>query len=340
MKRIGNLYEKIISIENLRLADEKARRGKQRSYGVKAHDRHREENILALHEILKNRSFKNSEYTTFTIYKPKERVIFRLPYYPDRILHHAIMNVLEPVWVSLFTSDTYSCIKGRGIHGTMRAVKAALKDRENTRYCLKIDIRKFYPSISHDELKRIIRKKIKCHDTLELLDTIIDSANGVPIGNYMSQYFANLFLTYFDHWIKEVKKVRHYFRYADDMVFLSGNKEELHALLADIKDYLASLHLSLKGNEQIFPLAENRQDRHGRGLDFVGFVFYRSGQILLRKGIKKQLCKAVITQNRDREVDAESYKQGICGWLGWAKASNSRNLLHKIIKREYYASIL
>ena len=108
MKRIGNLYEKIISLDNLRLADEKARRGKLRSYGVLLHDKNREANILALHETLKNRTFKNSEYSTFTIYEPKERIIFRLPYYPDRILHHAIMNILEPIWVSVFTKDTYS----------------------------------------------------------------------------------------------------------------------------------------------------------------------------------------------------------------------------------------
>ena len=191
MKRIGNLYEKIISLDNLRLADEKARRGKLRSYGVLLHDKNREANILALHETLKNHTFKNSEYSTFTIYEPKERIIFRLPYYPDRILHHAIMNILEPIWVSVFTKDTYSCIKGRGIHGAMRNVKRAIKDRENARYCLKIDIRKFYPSIDHDVLKTIIRRKIKCKDTLALLDTIIDSTDGVPIGNYLSQYFAN-----------------------------------------------------------------------------------------------------------------------------------------------------
>lgn len=176
MKRLGNLYEKIISLENLRLADEKARRGKANTYGVRFHDRNREANIIALHEMLRTKSFRNSEYETFTIFEPKEREIFRLPYYPDRILHHAIMNVLEPIWVSIFTTDTYSCIKKRGIHGAMRKVKQAMKDRENTRYCLKIDIRKFYPSIDHDVLKSIVRKKIKCKDTLWLLDEIIDSA--------------------------------------------------------------------------------------------------------------------------------------------------------------------
>lgn len=335
MKRIGNLYEKIISLDNLRLADEKARRGKLRSYGVLLHDKNREANILALHETLKNRTFKNSEYSTFTIYEPKERIIFRLPYYPDRIPHHAIMNILEPIWVSVFTKDTYSCIKGRGIHGAMRNVKRAIKDRENARYCLKIDIRKFYPSIDHDVLKAIIRRKIKCKDTLALLDTIIDSTDGVPIGNYLSQYFANLMLAYFDHWIKEEKRVRYYFRYADDMVFLASTKEELHILLADIKKYLAALKLTLKGNEQIFPIAENRADKHGRGLDFVGFVFYHN-QTLMRKSIKQNFCRMAARLNKKLNISARDYKQKLCSWYGWAKVSNSKHLLKTIIKSQFY----
>lgn len=339
MKRIGNLYEQIISLGNLRLADEKARRGKTKKYGVRIHDKNREANLLALHESLKNHSFKNSDYTTFTIYEPKERLIFRLPYYPDRILHHAIMNVLEPIWVSIFTKDTYSCIKGRGIHGAMRRVKQAMKDCEYARYCLKVDIRKFYPSIDHEVLKRIIRKKIKCKETLALLDTIIDSADGVPIGNYLSQYFANLILAYFDHWVKEVKRVRYYFRYADDMVFIAPTKEELHVLLSDVKAELATLHLSLKGNEQIFPLAANRQDKHGRGLDFVGFVFYHK-QTLIRKSIKRNFCRAAARQNRRANMSQRAYKQAICSWLGWAKYCNAKNLLKTIIKPQFYETCI
>ena len=132
MKRIGNLYERIISLDNLRLADTKARRGKSRNYGVRVHDKNREENILRLHELLKSKNFKTSQYETFTIYEPKERLIFRLPYYPDRIVHHAIMNVLEPIWVSVFTTDSFSCIKKRGINGAQKKVLQALKDVENT----------------------------------------------------------------------------------------------------------------------------------------------------------------------------------------------------------------
>jgi retron-type reverse transcriptase len=335
MKRVNNLYDKIISIENLRLADEKARKGKLRSYGVKAHDKNREDNILKLHEQLKNHTFVNSQYSVFAIREPKERLIYRLPYYPDRILHHAIMNVLEPIWVSVFTRDTYSCIKGRGIHAAMRGVKKAMKDAENARYCLKIDIRKFYPSIDHEVLKKIIRRKIKCKETLDLLDTIIDSADGVPIGNYLSQYFANLILAYFDHYIKEIKKIKYYFRYADDMVFLASNKDELHALLTDVREYLSRLKLTLKGNEQIFPIAENRSDRHGRGLDFLGFVFYHK-QTLMRKCIKQNFCREAARLNKRKGISAADYKQILCPWFGWAKVCNAKNLIKTVLKTEYY----
>lgn len=329
MKRIGNLYEKIISLDNLRLADERARRGKLRSYGVQTHDKNREQNIITLHEELKNKTFKTSEYDTFTIYEPKERLIFRLPYFPDRIVHHAIMNILEPIWVSVFTTDTFSCIKKRGINGAMEKVKKALKDVENTQYCLKIDVKKFYPTIDHDVLKQIVRRKIKCQDTLQLLDQIIDSADGVPIGNYLSQYFANLYLSYFDHWIKECAGVKYYFRYADDMVFLHADKAFLQGLLVQINDYFVfQLNISLKGNYQVFPVK-------ARGIDFVGYVFYHT-HTRMRKGIKKNLCRAVAKLNKRKHITAEEYKQRICSWLGWVKYSNSKHLLKSITKEEYY----
>ena len=334
MKRIGNLYEKVISVENLRLADRKARCGKLKSYGVQRHDRHSETHIQALHVQLKEKKYLTSPYHVFKVYEPKERDIFQLPYYPDRIVHHAIMNVLEPIWVSIFTSDTYSCIKGRGIHKTATRVKKNLKkDPEGTKYCLKIDIRKFYPNIDHAILKQLIRRKIKDVELLQLLDSIIDSAKGVPIGNYLSQYFANLYLSYFDHWLKEILKVKYYFRYADDMVFLHSNKAYLHDLLNKITQYLKdNLNLTLKGNYQVFPVS-------ARGIDFVGYVFFHT-HTLMRKTIKKNFCKAVTRLNKREYISEKDYKFKICGWYGWAKHCNSRNLLKTILKTEIYVSSL
>ena len=333
MKRIGNLYERIIDLDNLRLADKKARKGKLNSYGVKVYDKNIESNLLWLQSQLKNKTFTTSKYTTFKIYEPKERLIFRLPYFPDRIVHHAVMNILESVWVSVFTSDTFSCIKKRGISGAFKKVKIALMDHDNIKYCLKIDIKKFYPSIDHIILKQIIRKKIKCKDTLYLLDNIIDSTDGVPIGNYLSQYFANLYLTYFDHWIKEVKKVKYYFRYADDMVFLSNNKDELHKLFLEINEYITKkLNLTIKSNNQIFPIAKTHKDKFGRGLDFLGYVFYLN-EIRMRKGIKKNLCSAMLALDKKSNVSDRDYKQRMSSWFGWIKSSKSIHLLEKIIRK-------
>ena len=328
MKRVGNLWGKIVSIENLQLADEKARKGKAHSWGVQVHDRRRDRNILDLHEMLVNKTFHTSKYETFIIHEPKERLIFRLPYFPDRIVHHAVMNIMEDIWVGIFTKDTYSCIKDRGIHAAAMAVRRALKkDPEGTKYCLKIDIRKFYPSIDHQTLKDIIRRKVKDPDLLWLLDEIIDSADGVPIGNYLSQYFANLYLTYFDHWIKEVKRVKYYFRYADDMVFLASNKADLQSLLIDVRRYLRdNLKLTVKRNFQVFPV-------DSRGIDYVGYVF-RHSHTMMRKDIKKNMCRRVARLRkimRRKEVKPKTFRQQIAAWWGWCKYCDSRHFVKKIL---------
>lgn len=376
MKRIGNLYEKIISMDNLKLADKKARQGKTHTewvrqpdgsmkketiynYGIRLFDRNKEKNLLKLHDSLRLHTFKTSPYEVFTIYEPKEREIYRLPYYPDRIVHHAIMNVLEPIWVKTFTHNTFSCIKGRGIEGCAKYVDKIIKKYEGKPlYCLKIDIKKFYPSIKHDVLKRIIRKKIKDKDLLWLLDEIIDSTvpirnvelgtdeavkeaalndhRGIPIGNYLSQYLANLNLCYMMHKANEEWKVD-CTEYADDIVFFSDSKEFLHRLFHEkVKPYIEDeLELKVKENWQIFPISENKQDKHGRALDYVGYKFYRQ-QKLIRKGIKQNFCRAVAKANKNKNITSREYKQSICSWLGWAKHSNSKHLLKTILKKEYY----
>lgn len=341
MKRIAGLYEKIISVENLRLADEKARRGKTHTYGVRVHDKHREADIQALHEALRTKTFKTSKYDVFTVYEPKERLIYRLPYYPDRIVHHAVMNILEPIWTRLFTHNTFSCIKGRGIEGCARQVDKIIKKyKGRPLYCLKIDLKKFYPSINHRVLKRIVRRKIKDKDLLWLLDEIIDSATGLPIGNYLSQYLANLILCYFMHEVNEVLKLD-CTEYADDIAFFSDSKEKLRkAFMEFIRPKLSELMLTVKGNWQIFPIAENRYDKGGRALDYVGYKFYRK-QKLIRKSIKQNFCRAAARLNKRKPtLPVKAYKQEVAPWLGWAQHSNSRNLLRTIIKKEYYGSIL
>lgn len=314
MKRINHLFEKICSLDNIRLAERIARKGKFRQPGVLEFDRDPERNIQKLQQVLIDKAYQTSAYTVFSIHEPKERIISRLPYYPDRIVHHAIMNILEPIFVDTFTADSYSCIKKRGIHAAAKAVKSALKDIQGTTYCLKLDIKKFYPSINHDVLKALLRKKIKDQDLLQLLDEIIDSSDGLPIGNYLSQYFANFYLTYFDHWLKEGLQVKYYFRYADDIVILASDKPYLHQLLSEIRNYLqVHLRLTVKENYQVFPVDD-------RGIDFVGYVF-RHSHTRLRKSIK---------QNFARAVSRGASRQSIASYRGWAQHCNGTHLLNKL----------
>lgn len=374
MKRYKHLFEKVISLDNLYLADRKARQGKEASYGVQLHDKDRDAHLLALHDALLTKTFHTSQYDIFTIFEPKERIIYRLPYFPDRIVHHAIMNVLEPIWSRIYTYNTYSCIKGRGIEGCARQVEKNIRHFRKSEhlYCLKIDIKKFYPSIRHDVMKRIVRRSIADKDLLWLLDEIIDSASmntdgtprkgssampdahGLPIGNYISQSLANLVLCYFMHWCNtsladEVRKALHLqakpdirvTEYADDIVFYSGNKAALHEVMHLIRKPIeADLLLTIKGNWQVFPVADNRFDCHGRALDYVGYKFFRH-QKLIRKTTKHNYCKAVSLLEHREHVTFKLFKQTLSPWLGWLSHSNSRNLLKTTIKNhKFYENLL
>lgn len=323
MKRVNNLYPSIYAADNIELADKKARKCKRTRYGVRKHDQNKEIDNYALHLSLLNENYKTSEYTTYKIYEPKERIIFRLPYYPDRITHHAIMNVIEPIWTKIFTRDTYSCIKGKGIHALVKKLQSDLrKDPSGTMYCAKMDIRKFYPSINHEILKSIVKKKIKDKSLLKLLFEIIDSADGVPIGNYLSQFFANLYIAYFDHWVKEELKVRYYYRYADDIVLLSDDKNQLRNQVLAIKVYLTNvLELKLKDNYQIYPV-------ESRGIDFVGYVCYHD-HTLLRKSIKLKLLGLVKAYSNNL-ISKQKLQLKMASYFGWLKYCDSKNLLKKI----------
>jgi retron-type reverse transcriptase len=318
MKRIGDLYKQICSLDNLILAENKARKGKTKQKDIIKFDLNKNENLLILHKLLINKEFKNSKYHVFTIFEGKERVIYKLPYFPDRIVQHAIMNILESIFVSSFTNNTYSCIKKRGIHKGLRDLNKGLKNKSETQYCLKLDIKKFYPNINNNILKQLLRKKFKDKNLLLLLDEIINSSQGVPIGNYLSQYFANFYLTYFDHYLKEELKINYYFRYCDDLVILGSSKKELYQIKIKIEEYLNNkLKLELKSNWQIFPVKS-------RGIDFLGYKSYHD-YILVRKSIKNRFIK-MIKYNYNHK--------SIASYGGWLKWCNSKNLKLKYIRNE------
>lgn len=322
MKRFGNLYPQIYDLTNIELAHQNARKGKKHYSEVRKVDAEPEKHFKMIQVMLRDKTFRNSEYEVFKrIEGGKEREIFKLPYFPDRIIHHCILQVAGSIWTRGLITDTYACVKGRGIHKGVRRVKATLRDKENTTYCLKCDVRKFYPSVNHDVLKQIIRRKIKDVDLLWLLDEIIDSTSGIPIGNYLSQHFGNLYLSGLDHWMKETQKCRYYFRYCDDLVILHSNKEFLHELRVKMGEYLTNaLKLTLKSNWQVFPV-------NARGINFLGYRFFHD-YTLLRKSIAKRAKAKVCKVERNwRNMDPINIVSGVMSYYGWMKHANCLNLM-------------
>lgn len=316
MKRYGYIYGKIWDMDNLKEAHKNARKDKTYYKEVKMVDSDPEHYLGIIQEILRNKTYKVSPYKKSKLNdKGKERELMKLPYFPDRIIQWAIMLQIEPIFLKTFCAHTCASIPGRGIHRAIHFVDEYMKDREGCRYCLKMDISKFYPSINHGILKKLLRRKFKDEDLLGLLDIIIDSypsEKGVPIGSYTSQYFANFYLTYFDHWLKEEKAVEYVVRYMDDIVIFHNSKEWLHRLRKDIEEYLSNeLRLKLKRNYQVFQVEK-------RGVDFVGYRFF-FGYKLLRKKTAKRFKRRMRKIKKKGHINysdwcsINSYK----GWLGW-----------------------
>ena len=282
-----------------------------------------------IRDMLVNKTYEVSPYTIKDLFDGgKPRILMKLPYYPDRIIQWAIMLQIRHVFMSVFVYHTCASVRGRGIHHATKLMGEYMRDKENSRYCLKIDVAKFYPSINHEILKSLLRRKFKDPDLLELLDKIIDSMpdkQGIPIGSYLSQYLANFYLSYFDHWLKEEKGVKHVVRYMDDIVILHKSKEWLHALKCSIDEYLAdNLKLRLKDNWQVFPTGV-------RGVDFVGYrLFYDF--TLLRKSSAKRFKRKMSSIKKKAAKQKPINYHDFCAYnsyLGWLKWCDSFRLIQK-----------
>lgn len=330
MKRVGNLYDKIYSMENLRLAHKNARKGKTYYKEVQMVDADPDYYLGKLQKMLIYKTYRTSQYETFTKKEgTKEREIFKLPYYPDRICQWALLQVIEPVLMKNLTADTYSAIPDRGIHYGLKRLQKDLKDTKGCMYCLKLDVKKYYPSINHDLLKQKYARLIKDKDVLWLIDEIIDSTDGdtgIPIGNYLSQWSGNLFLSEFDHWIKEDCKIRYYHRYMDDIVILHSSAVYLHDLRARIEDFLEMSLLTLKQNWQVFPT-------YKRGVDFLGYRCF-GDYILLRKSTCKNMKNRLVKMFRKATYGLINYSEycALNAYLGWLKWCDSHRLFMKYVK--------
>ena len=383
MQGTGNLFSKIYAIDNLRLAYKNAKKGKGWYKEVKEIEKDLDRYLNELRESLINHTYHTSPYEIFTrVEGQKEREIYKLPFYPDRVCQWAILQVIEPFILKNLTRDTYSALPKRGampiikaLRGYERVIKKdgkvvrkkwipsiLVSDPENTAYCLKLDIRKYYPTIVHDVLKVKFRELFKDEELIWLLDEIIDSIStcpateentetlqrlgvcvnvvvdddgrefidgvGIPIGNYVSQYDGNFNLSALDHWLKEEKGIKYYFRYMDDMVILSGSKEELHKLKREIDDFLAqNLKQVVKHNWQVFPSKV-------RGIDFVGYRFFGE-YTLLRKSTCKTFKKKMLAISKKRENNMSPTYSEWCSfnsYMGWLKHCDSYRLFQKYVQ--------
>ncbi len=282
MKRHGNLWPQVTDFANLAAAARQAQRGKRTRPNVLAFNYNLEAELLTLHEELQTKTYQPGAYRTFEIVEPKRRLISAAPY-RDRVVHHALCHVIAPIFERTFIHDSYANRTGFGTH---RALRRFTGFARSSRYVLQCDIRKYFPSIDHAILKQLIRRKIKCPDTLWLVETIIDASNeqeavldyfpgddlrtpferrrGLPIGNLTSQFFANIYLNDLDHFIKEKLKARKYVRYVDDFALFSDDEKFLAAARLALEEHLASLRLLIHPiKSQLF------KTQHGAS--FLGF---------------------------------------------------------------------
>lgn len=326
MKRYGNLWSKICEKSNIEEAARKSLKGKPLT-----RDRRRlldnwDVCIEEIRQSLIDETYQFGDLYSFVVHEPKEREIHCPHFFPDRVLHHCVMNVINPLFEDKFISGTFGSIKRRGVAMAANKVKEAIKTHPNW-YFLQIDVRQFYHSINHDVMKQQIRRVIKCKQTIEMCDRIIDvHSPGLAIGVYPSQYFANLLLSPVDHYVKEVARIKHYYRYMDDMLFIVHDKHCAHRLLSQLTVEIEKLGLTIKNNVRIAPLAV--------GVDFIGYKFFPT-HTLLRKRIKLKMQRT-LRRLRKRNATDEEIKRKTASHFGWCKHANCRNLLRSTFKDKIY----
>ena len=318
MKTYKNLWDEFISKENFELAVKKAVKSKKNKRQTKYFLQNKDVLLEKLRDDLIHDKFKTSRYRKFFVFEPKKREIYELPLYPDHIVHHALINVLGPIWQKRFIKDSYACIPGRGIHS---AAQRAMLFVKKCKFVLQCDVRKFYPSIDHNIMMNIVSKKIHDRKILRLLKKIIFSLPGgknLPIGNLTSQWMGNLYLTELDLFIKHKMKCVNYLRYSDDFCVFHDDKKFLNNIKHDIRNFVER-DLNLRLSKSVVKSAE--------GMSFVGFRLFKNF-ILLRtrtvRTIKKRIKQMLLTN-----VWSDNMLASLASTIGvmrWAKTHNLQKL--------------
>lgn len=343
MKRAKNLFGQIVTFENLLLASKKAQLGKRFQDATAKFNLNLEKELHQLRRELIDKTYQPGAYHAFYIKEPKERMISAAPY-RDRVVHHALCNVITPILEKSMISDTYANRVGKGTH---KAIKRYQGFAQQYKYVLKCDIQKFFPSIDHGILKELLRKKIGCRDTLWLMDIIIDNSNaqepvegyfsgddlfthlskrkGLPIGNLTSQWFGNYFLSPLDHFVKETLCCRGYVRYVDDFVIAAQTKEELHAIKTRISQFLVPYRLRLHPRKSQIHLAES-------GIPFLGHRVFPYHRLLKKEHVRRfrrrlsRMKKQVILG----QITPQKMEERIICWAAHASFSRTRSLQMQI----------
>lgn len=334
MKTYRNLFDKIVSFENLLSAAHNAARGKREKTCVMSFFFKLEENLFQLQDKLASGSYRTANYHTFHIYEPKSRLISAAPF-RDRVVHHALMNIIDPLLERSFIFDSYANRKEKGTHKAIHRYQQFLRKYE---FVLKCDIKRYFPSIDFAVLKKLIRERIACKETLRLIDRIIDGSNpqeqvfdyfpgdtlftpferrkGLPLGNLTSQLFANYYLNPMDHFVKEVLKCKAYLRYVDDFALFAPSKMELWEWKKEISVFLEPFRLKLHPRRcHIYPSLQ--------GNPFLGQLVFRTHRRLVSKNVRK-------FKKRKRKWDKyppKNIQQRLASWVGHAGQANTHSLL-------------
>ncbi|TSA44187.1 RNA-dependent DNA polymerase [bacterium] len=345
MKIHKNIFEKIISLENLFSAWDSFKSDKRSKPDVQSFEWNLERNIFQLHRDLKSKTYKHGPYTGFYITDPKLRHIHKATV-RDRILHHAVFSVVNPIFEPTFIPTSFSCRVGYGTHKGVEVLGAITRkvSKNNTCPCfvLKCDVRKFFDSVNHEILLSIIKKRIKDDDAIWLLESIVRSyeslpgqgapGKGVPIGNLTSQLFANVYMNELDQFVKHRLKIKHYVRYTDDFAIVSENPEELKKLLIPISKFLQDeLALTLHPNK--ITLRPIRQ-----GADFLGYVIFPKHR-LIRAKTKHRIFRKMRERTEEHKlgnISALTLEQSLQSYLGVLSHANTYRLREKLLNQFWF----
>lgn len=334
-----HLFGRIIAKENLFTAWEEFCKGKKERKDVQDFERKLEQNLFRLHRELVAGTYRHQPYSAFTICDPKQRRIHKATV-RDRILHHAVFSVLNPIFEPTFIAHSFSCRKDKGTHRAVNFLDHLLRSvsRNGTWPCfvLKCDIHQFFASVDHDILLGILGRRLKDEKTLGLLREIIESftakdptifqRKGIPIGNLTSQLFANIYLNEFDQFIKHALKIKQYVRYTDDFVVVAATQEELQTTLASIGSFLKErLHLDLHPHKVTIR-------KHRQGIDFLGYVLLPYHRVLRTKTKRRMMRKMMerIENCKAGRLPPESVEQSLQSYLGVLSHGNCYRLSQDI----------